>query len=109
MWYNVSKCINTIKLILEKYGGKNMNSFSEVFEEVKKYCVEVGNIGNVPMKTWIGSLQPVELNGTNAVFKVQTEFQKKIIEQSYGGRYRPECVRCRWFRRSCPDASCLCL
>jgi len=61
-----------------------MNSFSEVFEEVKKYCVEVGNIGNVPMKTWIGSLQPVELNEKNAVFKVQTEFQKKIIEQSYG-------------------------
>lgn len=61
-----------------------MNSFSEVFEEVKKYCVEVGNIGNVPMKTWIGSLQPVELNESNAFFKVQTEFQKKIIEQSYG-------------------------
>ena len=61
-----------------------MNSFSEVFEEVKKYCVEVGNIGNVPMKTWIGSLQPVVLNESNAFFKVQTEFQKKIIEQSYG-------------------------
>lgn len=61
-----------------------MNSFSEVFEEVKKYCVEVGNIGSVPMKTWIGSLKPVELNESNAIFNVQTEFQKKIIEQSYG-------------------------
>jgi len=82
MCYNINR--NKTLKNAEMHGGKNMNSFSEVFEEVKKYCVEVGNIGSVPMKTWIGSLQPVELSGNNAVFKVQTEFQKKIIEQSYG-------------------------
>lgn len=60
-----------------------MNSFSEVFEEVQKYCVDVENIGSTTMKTWIGSLQPVELTGNNAVFNVQTEFQKKIIEKHY--------------------------
>lgn len=60
-----------------------MHSFLEVFEEVKKYCVEKGNIGTVPMTTWIGSLEPVELNGTDAIFNVQTEFQKRIVEQSY--------------------------
>ena len=60
-----------------------MNSFSEVFEEVKKYCIESGKVGEVPLKTWIGSLEPVELSGQNAVFKVQSEFQKNIISNNY--------------------------
>ncbi|MBR6670789.1 MAG: chromosomal replication initiator protein DnaA, partial [Ruminococcus sp.] len=60
-----------------------MNSFSEVFEEVKRFCIESGKVGEVPLKTWIGSLEPVELNGQNAVFKVQSEFQKNIISNNY--------------------------
>jgi len=60
-----------------------MNSFSEVFEEVKRFCIESGKVGEVPLKTWIGSLEPVELSGQNAVFKVQSEFQKTIISNNY--------------------------
>ena len=60
-----------------------MNSFSEVFEGVKKYCIEVGKVGEIPLKTWISSLEPVGLDGKNAVFKVQSEFQKTIITNNY--------------------------
>ena len=60
-----------------------MNSFSEVFEEVKKYCVETELVSAVAMSTWIGSLEPVELDGKNAVFSVQSDFQKSIIMSNY--------------------------
>ena len=60
-----------------------MNSFSEVYERVKKYCIDVGKVGEIPLKTWISSLEPVGLDGKNAVFKVQSEFQKTIITNNY--------------------------
>ena len=60
-----------------------MNSFSEVFESVKAYCIEVGKVNEVALKTWIASLEPVEIDGKNAVFKVQSEFQKTIVITNY--------------------------
>ena len=45
-----------------------MNSFDEVFEHVKRYCLEKGQIPEVAVKLWIDALHPVDLSGTDAVF-----------------------------------------
>lgn len=60
-----------------------MNSFSEVFDCVKKYCIEVGDIGDVAMNLWINTLEPVSLDGTSAVFYCQSEFQKGVVMANY--------------------------
>ena len=53
-----------------------MNSFEEVFASVKKYCLENGKIPEIGLTTWIETLIPVSFNGSDAVFRVETEFQK---------------------------------
>ncbi|MBR6243608.1 MAG: chromosomal replication initiator protein DnaA [Ruminococcus sp.] len=60
-----------------------MNSFEEVFENVKNYCLEKDTIKPVGMKTWIDPLKPVSFDGANAVFSCETEFQKGVVSQSY--------------------------
>ena len=60
-----------------------MNSFEEVFTSVKKYCLENGKIPEIGLNTWIEPLVPVNFNGTDAVFKVETEFQKNIVMTTY--------------------------
>lgn len=61
-----------------------MNSFEEVFENVKKYCLENNKIPSIGLNTWIEPLKPVSFNGTDAVFKIQTGFQKGIVMSTYG-------------------------
>lgn len=60
-----------------------MNSFDEVFEQVKRYCAEHALISQVAMETWIDTMMPVALDGTKAVLQVDTEFQQGIILNSY--------------------------
>jgi chromosomal replication initiator protein len=60
-----------------------MNSFVEVFEKVKSYCLENGTIPEIGIKTWIDPLVPVDFNGSEAIFSVQTDFQKNIVINSY--------------------------
>ncbi len=60
-----------------------MNSFTELFDSVKNYCLENKKIPNVAIKTWIDPLTPVSFDGSNAVFSVITEFQKNIVMSTY--------------------------
>ncbi|MBQ8959708.1 MAG: chromosomal replication initiator protein DnaA [Ruminococcus sp.] len=60
-----------------------MNSFEEVFENVKNYCLENKKIPEIGIKTWITPMKPVSFNGTDAVFSVGTDFQKNIVMGSY--------------------------
>ena len=60
-----------------------MNSFPEVFEQVKSYCTEHELIAKVAMETWINTMIPVSLDGNQAVFEVDTEFQQGIIQTNY--------------------------
>ncbi|MBR1592171.1 MAG: chromosomal replication initiator protein DnaA [Ruminococcus sp.] len=60
-----------------------MNSFEEVFENVKKYCLENNKIPEIGLKTWIDPLTPVSFDGSDAVFSVQTDFQKNIVMTTY--------------------------
>ncbi|MBE6864402.1 MAG: chromosomal replication initiator protein DnaA [Ruminococcus sp.] len=60
-----------------------MNSFEEVFENVKQYCLQK-NIPAIAITTWIDQMKPVSFNGTDAVFIVQTDFQRDIVFNKYG-------------------------
>ena len=60
-----------------------MNSFEEVFENVKKYCLENNKIPEIGVTTWINAMKPIGLNGSDAVFSVQTEFQKNIVFSNF--------------------------
>ncbi len=60
-----------------------MNSFSEVFEQVKRYCIDHALISDVAMKTWIDAMVPVGIEGNDAVFYVQTEFQQGVLLATY--------------------------
>ncbi len=60
-----------------------MNSFHEVFECVKQYCREEGEIPEVAIKLWIAALKPVQLDGTTALFYVQSAFQRTVILTNY--------------------------
>ncbi|MCM1528764.1 MAG: chromosomal replication initiator protein DnaA [Alistipes sp.] len=62
-----------------------MNSFEEVFANVKKYCLENNKIPAIGVKTWIDPLTPVSFNGSDAVFSVGTDFQKNIVMTTYAG------------------------
>ncbi|MDE7098681.1 MAG: chromosomal replication initiator protein DnaA, partial [Ruminococcus sp.] len=60
-----------------------MNSFEEVFEKVKTYCLNNNKIPAIGVKTWIDPLKPVSFNGSDAIFSVGTEFQKNIVMTTY--------------------------
>lgn len=60
-----------------------MNSFDEVFQQMKSYCQENEMISDVAMKTWIDTMTPVGIDGPNAVFHVQTEFQQGVLQSTY--------------------------
>ena len=56
-----------------------MNSFTELFDSVKNYCLENKKIPSVAITTWLNMLTPVSFDGENAVFSVITPFQKNIV------------------------------
>ncbi len=60
-----------------------MNSFDEVFAQVKRYITEHELISPVACDTWIETMIPVELDGQDAVFQVDTGFQQGIIQNNY--------------------------
>ena len=60
-----------------------MNSFHEVFECVKSYCREKGEIPDVAIQLWIEALKPVQLDGTTALFYVHSDFQRTVILTNY--------------------------
>ncbi len=60
-----------------------MNSFEEMFERVKNYCIEMNKIPGIGVNTWIAPLKPVSFDGSEAVFSVLTDFQKRIVMSQY--------------------------
>ncbi len=60
-----------------------MDSFTDLFEIVKNYCREKGGVGDVAMKLWINTLEPVEFKNNTAVFMVQSDFQRSITLSNY--------------------------
>lgn len=63
---------------------EGMNSFEEVFDAAKEYCVRVGEIGEIARGMWLDTLEPGRLEGSDAVVYCGSNFQKDILEkQSY--------------------------
>lgn len=60
-----------------------MNSFEEVFENVKKYCLDNGTISETGITTWVNMMKPIELNGNEAIFSIQANFSKDIIMKTF--------------------------
>ncbi|MBR6579857.1 MAG: chromosomal replication initiator protein DnaA [Ruminococcus sp.] len=60
-----------------------MNSFTELFDSVKNYCLEHEKMPDVAIKTWLNTMTPVSFDGENAIFSVLTGFQKDIVMNKY--------------------------
>ena len=60
-----------------------MNSFEEVFEAVKAYCTNEKKIGDIPKKLWLDTLKPARLEGTDAVFYCNSDFQRNVVMDNY--------------------------
>lgn len=60
-----------------------MNSFDEVFEQVKRCIAEQKLVSEVAITTWIDTMTPVRLDGQDAIFTVETEFQCGILQSNY--------------------------
>lgn len=60
-----------------------MNSFTELFDSVKNYCLEHEKMPDVAIKTWLNTMTPVSFDGENAIFSVLTVFQKEIVMNKY--------------------------
>ena len=61
-----------------------MNSFEEVFNCIIDYCRDVGEVGDVAIKLWIKTLQPISLEGNRAIFSVDSDFQRGVVIANYG-------------------------
>ena len=62
-----------------------MNSFEEVFECVKKYCLTSGKIIESAYNIWIDPISAIQLDGSKAILFVQSDFQRGIILQNFEG------------------------
>lgn len=60
-----------------------MNSFEEVFDCVKKYCLTSGKIMESAYNIWIDPISAIKLEGSRAVLFVQSDFQRGIILQNF--------------------------
>ena len=58
-----------------------MNSFNDVWDSVCAYCRN--SMHEVAYNTWISSLQPVQLDGSCAVIRAKSDYQKTIVEDHY--------------------------
>ncbi len=60
-----------------------MNSFAEVFDAIKKYCLNEEQLVEAAYNLWIKPIEAKELNGNKAVLYVPSEFQKSVIQTNY--------------------------
>jgi chromosomal replication initiator protein len=60
-----------------------MNSFDEVFENVKKYCVESGGCNEIAARVWINPLRAVSLEGNKAIIEADSDFQRDTAIANY--------------------------
>ncbi len=60
-----------------------MNSFAEVFNAIKKYCLNEEHLVEAAYNLWIRPIEAKELSGNKAVLYVPSEFQKSVIQANY--------------------------
>lgn len=60
-----------------------MESFSEIFENVKKYCLQDPNVSEIGYNKWIKILEPVKLEDGTAYLTTENEFTKNTAISVY--------------------------
>ncbi len=60
-----------------------MESFSEIFENVKKYCLNDPNVSEIGYNKWIKILEPVKLEDGVAFLTTENEFTKNTAMSVY--------------------------
>ena len=60
-----------------------MESFFEVFENVKKYCLSDPSVSEIGYNKWIKTLEPVKLENSTAYILTENEFTKKTTHEVY--------------------------
>ncbi len=60
-----------------------MESFIDVFNMVKDYCLNINKITDVAFNVWIKPIQPIKFENEKATLFVKSEFQKNIILDKY--------------------------
>ncbi|MDR0984706.1 MAG: chromosomal replication initiator protein DnaA [Ruminococcus sp.] len=60
-----------------------MNSFNEVFINIKKHILDENIMTTTAYDLWINCLRPVRFDGVTAVFEVDSGFQREIITKNY--------------------------
>lgn len=60
-----------------------MESFSEIFENVKKYCFNDPNVSEIGYNKWIKILEPVKLEEGTAYLSTENEFTKNTALSVY--------------------------
>ena len=60
-----------------------MESFFEVFENVKKYCLSDPSVSEIGYNKWIKTLEPVKLENSTAYILTENEFTKKTTNEVY--------------------------
>lgn len=60
-----------------------MESFEELFNHVKNYCVETEQCPPIAGQLWLDPLKPVKLEGSNAILSTDTVFQQETVINTY--------------------------
>lgn len=60
-----------------------MESFSDIFENVKKYCLQDPNVSEIGYNKWIKILEPVKLEDGTAYLTTENEFTKNTAISVY--------------------------
>lgn len=60
-----------------------MQSFNDVWNIVKNFIKDSGQISNVAFDMWVGCISPLNLEDDTAILIVPSEFQKNIIIEKY--------------------------
>ena len=60
-----------------------MESFSEIFENVKKYCLADPNVSEIGYNKWIKILEPIKLEDGTAYLSTENEFTKNTAISVY--------------------------
>ncbi len=60
-----------------------MESFSHIFENVKKYCMQDNNVSEIGYNKWIKILEPIKLEDGTAYLSTENEFTKNTAMSVY--------------------------
>jgi len=63
-----------------------MDSFAQVFDYVKDFCLTKGLVSDAAYRLWLDHLEPLELEGQTAYLGVSSSYAKGILEQNYTGK-----------------------